>query len=221
MRNLLISFGLLLSACATMGGGTKSSGAFPGKEAVEKRKLEIVDAHKVANGCLKGEGIKGGFFAITADPSGKLSAQQIKWDGPPAVAQCILDAANKATITPAQGLPVAATWQFWAPGAEPPPQQLPDGIEGKIGGLQEVIHAEVMSCGSRFLGDGFYAQTSVMVFVTPEGKAYAPTVMSSNANDTSFDGCVLDAVAKAKYPPFDIVNPAPLTMTFTIGQSHH
>ncbi len=222
MRTILISFGLLLSACATMsGGGTKPSGAFQGKDAVAKRKIEIVDAHKVANGCMKGDGIKGGYFAVSADSSGKLNAEQIKWDGPAPVAQCVLEAANKATITPLTGPPVGALWSFWAPGAEPPQQQLPDGIEGKIGSVQELTHAEIVSCGERFLGVDFYAQATVMVFVTAEGKAYAPTLMNSSAHDASFDGCVLDAVAKAKYPPLDIVNPAPLTLTFTIGKSGH
>jgi hypothetical protein len=202
-----------------MGGGTKASGTFPGKDAVEKRKLEIVDAHKVANACLKGDGIKGGFFAITANAAGKLTAQQIKWDGPAPVAQCVLDAADKATITPLAGPPVGALWEFWAPGAEPPTQQLPADMEGKLAPVNQNLQDEVQSCEQRFLGQEFYAEVKFTVFLTADGKAYAPTLTDSNSHDSAFDGCVLDAVAKAKFPTLDIINPIAIPLAFKVGSS--
>jgi hypothetical protein len=222
MRTILISFGLVLSACATMGGATgkSSSAPFQGKDAVEKRRKEIVEASKAANDCLKNpDGVKGGFFAVVADANGKLSAQQVKWDGPAPVAQCILDAASKATVTPLPGPPVGNLWSFWMPGAEPPVQQPPSDLEGKLASMQALAQAEIASCGERFLGVDFYAEVQVASFVTADGKAYAPTLLKSTAKDGSFDGCVLDVIAKAKFPQLDIVNPVPIPLNFHIGVS--
>src|SRR3954465_11309890 len=103
-RQLLIA-SLFFVGCATTsgagGGGSKNTGPFQGKEALEKRRNEIFDASKVANGCMKvkqGEPVpKGGIFAVTASADGKLSAKTVKWEGTEPMAQCIVDTANKTT----------------------------------------------------------------------------------------------------------------------------
>jgi hypothetical protein len=222
MRTILISFGLLLSACATMSGttGKGSSAPFQGKEAVDKRRKEILEASKIANDCMsKSDGVKGGFFAVIADANGKLSAQQVKWDGPPPVAQCIVDAAAKATVTPLPGPPIGSIWSFWMPGTEPPLQQPPADMEGKLASMQALAQAEIDSCGERFLGVGFWAEVQVTSFVTSDGKAYAPTLMKSTSKDGSFDSCVLDVITKAKFPVLDIINPVPIPLNFHVGKS--
>src|ERR1700759_658455 len=101
--------GLLVSGCATVGsaGGKGASAPFPGQETLVKRRNEILDASKVAQDCMKvkqgeAEG-KGGIFAVMADEKGKVTAQVINWDGPAPMSQCIVDAAQKTTLTPSPG----------------------------------------------------------------------------------------------------------------------
>src|SRR5438477_9626782 len=108
---------LFTSACATTSGGGKGSSApFQGHDAVAKRRTEISNAGQAATSCMKvkagDQPIKGGIFAVEADASGKMKAEAIKWDGPDAAKQCIIDVAAKGTITPMPGPSVGALWEF-------------------------------------------------------------------------------------------------------------
>ena len=124
-----------------------------------------------------------------------------------------------AALAPLTGPPVGALWMFWAPGAEPPEQQLPPDMEGKLAPVNQNLQDEVRSCEERFLGQEFYAEVKLTVFLTAEGKAYAPSLTDSNSHDGAFDGCVLDAVAKEKFPALDIVNPVAIPLAYKVGSS--
>jgi hypothetical protein len=222
MKNSIVIASLFLGACATTGStGSKSSSApFPGKDALKARRDQIVDASKGAMDCLKVKDAgKGGVFAVVADANGKLSAQTISYDGPQTIAQCVVDAANKSTVAPFGGPPVGVLWSFWAPGAEPPQEQMPDSAKGALNTLHERMQAEVDLCGQRFLGEGFPADIEVGVFVAADGNVYAPTVTDSTAKDGGFDSCVRDVVAKTKFPAIQVNTLVYQVVPFHYGRS--
>jgi hypothetical protein len=224
-RQLLIA-SLFFVGCATTsgagGGGGKNSGPFQGKAAVENRRKEILDASKVATDCMKvkqGEAVaKGGIFALTAGPDGKLSAKTVKWDGPQPMAQCIVDAANKATITPLAGPPVGALWEFWAPGVAPKQPEPPEDLETKMQALQNSAGNDVDFCYQANLPVDFPADIAVAFFVTADGNVWAPTVVDSNSKDGGYDSCVLGVVSKLKFPNINVENPLPVTLKWHRGK---
>jgi hypothetical protein len=222
-RQLLIA-SVFVAACATTGstGSKGSSAPFQGPDALEKRRNEILDASKGPADCLKSkpgeEAGKGGIFAVIADASGKLTAQTIKWEGPAAMAQCVVDAAQKATVTPLAGPAVGALWEFWAPGAQPPKQEPPKDIETKVQSVQGKTDSDVDACYQRNLPVDFPADIDISFYVAADGTVYAPTVISSNSKDGGYDSCVRDAVSKVKFPALDIQNPVPLRFHFHRGK---
>jgi hypothetical protein len=175
---------LVVSACATTGsagGGKSSSAPFQGQDAVTKRRNEISDAGKAGMECMKtkeAQGIKGGVFAVMADAGGKLNVTSVKWNGPDGVKQCIVDAGNKATITPLPGPSVGTLWEFIAPGENNEPGKAPGDLAVKMQPLQEPLQNEVVQCGQRTLGVDFGATIDVSYYLYNDGKAYAPTVVS-------------------------------------------
>lgn len=223
MRKLLVTCGLFLSACATTSGAGKSgaSAPFPGKEVAEKRRNEVMDAGKVGLECMKGKDVggAGGIFAVTADANGKMTAEQVKWDGSPDVAKCVIDSANKTTLTPLPGAPVGVLWTFWAPGKEPAQEKAPDDTGSKIAGMQADAQNQIDQCAKTNLGQDFYAEVQVTVFVDANGKGWVPTLTNSTAKDGGFDGCVLDVLKNEKYPQLGNANPVPLPLNFKVGIS--
>jgi hypothetical protein len=218
---------LLLAACATTGstGSKGSSAPFQGEAALEKRRNEVLDASKPAMECLKvkaGEDAgKGGYFAVVADASGKLTATSLRWEGPPAVAQCIVDTAAKTAVTPLAGPSVGAMWEFWAPGMQPARQQPPKDIDTKVQSVQGNADSDVDACYQRNMPVDFPADVEVSFYVTADGVIHAPTVVSSNSKDGGYDSCVQDAVGRAKFPTLDIQNPLPLKFKFHRGKVDH
>lgn len=212
---------LVLPACATTGGGKGSSAPFQGDAAVSKRRLEISDAAKLAMECMKvkpGEDAgKGGVFAVVADANGKLKVDAIKWDGPAPMKQCIVEAATKSAITPLPGPSVGTLWEFMAPGAKSEPQPPPEELKVAMQPLAAVMQNEVAACGTQYLGVDFGAQIDVAYFLYKDGKAYAPTVIKSDAKDGSFESCVQDVISHTKFPTLTVEKPFGTTMHFKIG----
>ncbi len=213
---------LLLAACATTGGGKGSTAPFQGPDAVTKRRNEIGDAAKTAMECMKvkpGEPAgKGGIFAVTADATGKLTVQPIKWDGPEPMKQCIVDAAAKSSITPLAGPSVGTLWEFLPPGETPQPPKVPEELKVKMQPLQETMQQQVIDCGARYLGVDFGATIDVAYYLYNNGQAYAPTVISSDAKDGGFDSCVQDVIKNTKFPTLSVEKPFGTTAHFKIGQ---
>lgn len=222
IQNLVLVPVFALAACATAGssGGGGKSGAFQGEAAITKRRIEIQDAAKASMDCMKvkpGEQPgKGGAFSVVADASGKLTVDPIMWDGPDAMKQCIVDAGNKTTITPLPGPAVGTLWEFWPPGVKN--EQTPPGdLKTAMQSLRATMQAEVVECGVRNLGQDFPADIDVAYFLYKDGKAYAPTVIRSDAKDGSFEQCVREVVSHTKYPSLNVDKPFQTTMHFTIG----
>jgi hypothetical protein len=223
MKNLLLIPTMLMAACATTGGGGKGSSApFPGPQVVQKRQSEIQDAAKSAMDCLKAkpgeEPSKGGVFAVVADAAGKLTVQAIKWEGPEPMKQCIVDAGAKTPVSALPGPTVGTLWEFTPPGAKQEAPKAPDDFAVKIQPLQETMQNEVIECGRRYLGVDFGATIDVSYFMYTDGKAYAPTVISSDAKDGSFESCVQDVVGHTKFPTVATNAPFGATAHFKIGQ---
>src|SRR4051812_47554522 len=149
MKTLLLVPTMLMAACATTGGagGGGKVAPFPGQAAVEKRRAELDDAAKGAMDCLKvkpGEQpAKGGVFAVVADATGKLKVDAIKFDGPDAVKQCIVDTGNKTTVSAMPGPNVGTLWEFLPPGEKPAPPKTPDDFAVKMQPLAETMQAQV------------------------------------------------------------------------------
>lgn len=224
MKKLLLVPTLLVAACATTGGGggKGSSAPFQGMPAVTKRQSEIQDAAKASMECLKvkpGEQpAKGGVFAAVADASGKLSVQAVKWEGPDAMKQCIVDTGNKTTVTPLPGPSVGTLWEFLPPGSNAGgPPTVPEAFKVGMQPLNETLQAAVVACGQKTLGVDFGATIEVAYFVYNDGKAYAPTVISSDAKDGSFDSCVQDVISNTKLPVVQTDRPFPVTGRYKIG----
>ena len=222
MRNLLLIPTLMLAACATTGGGSKGASApFQGADAVTKRRTEIDDAAQSSMVCMKAKPgdppIKGGIFAVTADASGKLKVDSIKWDGPDSVKQCIVDAGAKATVTPLPGPSVGTLWEFVAPGEKSQPAKAPSDLAVKMQPLTETMQAEVVACGARYLGVDFGATIDVAYFLYNNGHAFVPTVIQSDAKDGSFESCVQDVVSQTKFPALSVDKPFGATAHFKIG----
>ncbi|HWE29689.1 MAG TPA: hypothetical protein VHB97_16885 [Polyangia bacterium] len=223
MKNLLLIPTMLLAACATTSGGGKGTSApFQGAAALEKRRAEMDDAAKGAMECMKtkpGEQpSKGGVFAVVADAGGKLKLDTIKWDGPDAMKQCILDTGAKTTVSPLPGPSVGSLWEFLPPGEKPQPPKTPDDLAVKMQPLQETMQNQVVECGRRYLGVDFGATIEVSYFLFTNGKAYAPTVIKSDAKDGGFEACVQDVISTTKFPALTVEKPFGATAHFKIGQ---
>lgn len=222
MKNQLLLPTMLLTACAT----TASTGAkvapFPGAATVEKRRAELDDAAKGAMECLKpkpGEQpAKGGVFAVVADASGKLKVEPIKWEGPDAAKQCIIDTGNKTTVSALPGPSVGSLWEFVPPGEKPGVPKTPDDFAVNMQPLTQIMQTQVIECGRRFLGVDFGATIEVSYFLYQDGKAYAPTVIKSDAKDGSFESCVQDVILQTKFPKEKVDRPFGATAHFKIGQ---
>ncbi|MCU1280062.1 MAG: hypothetical protein JWM53_3608 [bacterium] len=222
MRNLLLVPTLMLAACATTGSSSKSSSApFQGADKLAKRRAEIGDAAKTSMDCMKvkpGEQPgKGGVFAVMADAAGKLTVSAIKWDGSEAMKQCIVDAGSKATVTPLPGPSVGTLWDFVPPGEKSDAPKPPEDLAVKMQPLSQTMQAEVVECGTRNLGLDFGATIDVAYFLYNDGKAYAPTVISSDAKDGAFESCVQDVISHTKFPVVTVTKPFGLTAHFKIG----
>lgn len=224
MKNLLLLPTVLLAACATTSGGGKGSSApFQGPSVVQKRQSEIQDAAKSSMDCMKvkpGEQPgKGGIFAVMADAGGKLSVDAVKWDGPDAMKQCIIDTGNKTAVTPLPGPSVGTLWEFLPPGEQSSgPPKTPEEFKVGMQPLAETMQNQVIECGRSTLGVDFGATIDVSYFVYNNGKAYAPTVISSDAKDGSFDSCVQKVVSETKFPVVQTDRPFGATAHFKIGQ---
>jgi hypothetical protein len=224
-RHLLIA-SLMFTGCATVGStGSKGSTApFQGEAALAKRRNEALDASKVATDCMKvkqgEEAGKGGIFAIVADADGKLSAKKIKWDGPEAMAQCIVDNAQKTPITPLPGPPVGVIWEFLPPGvtSAPPPAELPTAVNSRLSELKGAAQDQVDACARLNLPQDFPADIEISFYAGADGNVYAPSVNKSTSKDGGFDSCVLDTVAKQKLPTMDVAKPVPITWPFHVGK---
>ena len=222
MKNLLLLPTMLIAACATTSGGGKGSSApFQGMPVVQKRQSEIQDAAKTAMDCMKvkpGESPgKGGTFAAVADAAGKLTVTPIVWNGPEAMKQCIVDAAAKTTVTPLPGPSIGTLWDFVPPGETPEPPRPPEDLGVKMQPLSETMQGEVVECGRRILGVDFGATIDVAYYLYNDGKAYAPTVIKSDAKDGSFDACVQDVISNTKFPTLSAKKPFGATAHFKIG----
>jgi hypothetical protein len=224
MRISLLVPMMLLTACATTGGtGSKSPGApFQGAQVVTKRRAEIEDAAKSSMDCMKVKAgaadIKGGDFIVVADAAGKLKVEALKWDGPETAKQCIVDAGSKATVTPLPGPSIGTIWEFLPPGTKVEPPKPPEDFRVKMQPLSQTMQDEVIECGRRTLGVDFGATIDISYFVYNNGKAYAPTVMESDAKaDGSFEACVQDMITGTKFPVVAVERPFPSTSHFKIG----
>jgi hypothetical protein len=223
MKTLLLVPTMLMAACATTGGagGGGKVAPFPGQAAVEKRRAELDDAAKGAMECLKvkpGEQpAKGGVFAVVADATGKVKVDAIKFDGPDAVKQCIVDTGNKTTVSAMPGPNVGTLWEFLPPGEKPTPPKTPDDFGVKMQPLAETMQAQVVECGRRHLGVDFGATIDVAYYLYNNGQAYAPTVLKSDAKDGSFEACVQDVILTTKFPTESVDKPFGATAHFKIG----
>lgn len=218
---LLLPFALA-TACATMAGSkTGSSAPFQGADKVTKRRTEIANAGSAAIQCMKAKSdspVKGGVFAVVADASGKLKIDTLKWDGPDAIKQCIVDSAGKATISALPGPSVGTLWEFSPPGDKSDAPKAPDDLAVKMQPLSQTMQAAVVQCGQSILGVDFGATIEVSYFLYNDGHAYAPTVISSDAKDGSFDSCVQDVITKTPFPALSVDKPFGTTSRFKIGQ---
>ncbi len=222
MKNLLLFPTILFAACATTSGGGKGSSApFQGREVVQKRTAEIEDAAKPSMECMKvkkGEDPgKGGVFAVVADAGGKLTVTPVVWNGPDPMKQCIVDTGNKTTVTPLSGPSVGTLWEFTPPGETHAPPKAPDDFGVKMQPIAQTMNNEVIECGTRTLGVDFGATIDVSYFIFNDGKAYAPTVMSSDAKDGAFESCVLDVVKHTSFPKAAVDRPFRTSSHFKIG----
>lgn len=223
MKNLVLIPTLFMAACATTGatGGKSSTAPFPGPAATEKRRLEITDAAKNVMDCMKPkkgeEQDKGGTFAVVADAGGKLTITPVKWNGSDATKQCIVEAGQKAPVSAMPGPSVGTMWEFLPPGEKSQPQTPPEELKVKMQGLAATMQAEVTDCGTRYLGVDFGAQIDIAYFLYNDGRAYAPTVIQSDAKDGGFESCVQEVVAKEKFPVVSVEKPFGATMHFKIG----
>jgi hypothetical protein len=226
MKKLLLVPTMLLGACATTGGGGGSKGStapFQGLDVVQKRRNEIIDAGKVATDCLKVKpeektAFKGGMFSVTAEASGKLSVEPIRWEGPDTAKQCIVAAAAKTTVTPLPGPSVSATWEWNAPGEKPKTPTPPGDLENRVSSLQMNAGTEVDACAQQNLPPDFPAEIDVAFLVDPSGKVYGPTVIKSTSKDGGFDSCVQNVVGKSKFPQENVEAPYPVTFHFRVGR---
>ena len=202
-------------------GGKGSSAPFPGEAAVQKRQTEIQDAAKTAMECMKVKAGqdpgKGGVFAVSADASGKLKVEAMKWEGPEPMKQCIVDTGSKATVTPLPGPSVGTVWEFLPPGEKATPPKAPDGFDVLMQPLAETIQSEIKTCGDRYLGVDFSAKGDVTYYIYNTGQAYAPTIVHSNAKDGSFESCVEDVILKTKFPVVAAATPFPSQYHFKVG----
>jgi hypothetical protein len=107
---------------------------------------------------------------------------------------------------------------YWAPGAAPKAEEMPDNAAGALNAQHERMQPEVDLCGQRYLGEGFPADISISVALVADGTVYVPTVVSSTAKDGGFDSCVLEVVAKQKFPAIDVKGPVPATIPFHYGR---
>jgi hypothetical protein len=223
-KYLLLTPTLVFCACATTGstGSKGSSAPFQGVDAVQKRRVEISDAASKVMDCMKvkaGEQpAQGGIFAASADASGKLTITPIKWPGSDAMKQCIIDKGQAVQLTALPGPSVGTLWEFLRPGEKSEAQNPPEELRVKMQPLQETMQTQVIDCGQRFLGVDFGATIEIAYYLYNNGQAYAPTVVSSDAKDGSFDSCVQDVVARTKYPTVDVAKPFGTTAHFKIGQ---
>jgi hypothetical protein len=223
MKKLLLVPVLLIAACATTGGGSKGSNApFQGADAVTKRRTEVTDAARAASDCVKVKkgdtSFKGGVFMATADASGKLTVEAMKWEGPDEAKQCILAAGNKATVTPLPGPSVSSTWEWMAEGQKQAAPVVPSDMETKVQSLQAEAGASVEACAQQNLPPDFPADIEVAFFVDAAGQVHGPTVVKSTSKDGGFDGCVQGVIAKTKFPQEKVDTAYPMTMHFHVGR---
>ena len=66
------------------------------------------------------------------------------------------------------------------PGSDTAPVKAPDDFAVKMQPLTQSMQDEVASCGTKFLGVDFGATIEVAYFIYTDGKAYVPTVISSD-----------------------------------------
>jgi hypothetical protein len=221
MKKLLLLPTVLLSACATMGGSKGSVAPAPGPDVVEKRRNEVSEAAKAAMDCMKvkaGEQPgKGGVFAAEADANGKLTITPITWDGPEPMKQCIVDAGNKTTVSALPGPSVGTMWEFVAPGEKSEPSKAPADFGEKMQSLTETMNSAAVDCEQRFLGPDFAATVEVTYYVYNNGKAYAPTIVSSDVKDGGFEACLQQIVRETKFPVVAAAKPFPTTFRFKVG----
>ena len=224
ITTVALLFPLVVPACATTGsaGGSKGSVApFQGFDVVEKRRQELLDANKLVNDCLKmkaGEAPpKGGFFAVTANASGKLTGETVAWDGPADKEKCIVDKINASTITPLPGPSVGTLWQFTPPTATTAKPTMPEGLDSKMQKVQNDLQVEVEACAQQNLPPEMPADIEVGFFVGPKGNVFVPNVLKSTSKDGGYDSCVQDVIRKTKIPATPEM-PLPLTLKFHVGR---
>ena len=210
---------MLLCACATTGStGKGSSAPFQGTAVIAKRRNEIHDAGKAVMDCLKTKvgdpTIKYGVFAVTADASGKLTAETLAWDGPEPPKACVIATAAKTTVTPLPGPPISGLWEF---GTAPAPV-VPSDLSVKVQSLQQTAQSAVDACGQQNLPPEFPADIAVEFLVDPAGTVHGATVVQSTSKDGGFDNCVRNVVVNTKFPQENVTQPYPVTLRFHVGR---
>ena len=151
---------------------------------------------------------KGGIFAATADASGKLMVEAIKWDGPDTMKQCIVAAGAKATVYALPGPCVGSLWEFLPPGEQSSgPPKTPDDFKIDMQPLAETMQNQVIECGRSYARRRLRRDHRRRLLLYNNGQAYAPTVIPSDAKDGSFDSCVQEWWRRRSYPVVEIDKP--------------
>ena len=117
---------------------TSTVAPFAGTTVLEARQKELLAKADVASQCRSPtpEPDKGGIVEVTAHADGKVSARSMMWRGAEAMATCVVDAANKITLTPLPSPSISTLWTF---GQAPPPPNLDDpSVRGPLGDLNRI-----------------------------------------------------------------------------------
>ena len=206
------------AGCATLGGGSTSTAAFAGKDALKARTAELTAKASIASACSSKEPDKGGIIEITGDAAGKLTARVALWRGDPAIGKCIADKAALETVTPLAGPPVSTLWMFTPKDAPPPAQPDKSKVdEGTMQASRNKADVGVQACAQRNLPPEFGSTIHISFYVFPGGKPFAANVTDSNAKDGAYESCALEAVLAGDYPDYQFDGPVPVTLSFKTG----
>lgn len=218
--NILILCGLfVLPSCATLRKLSEGAPGFAGREAYDARVKALTEKHTLADQCAEkgaGKDEKAGVVEVVAHPDGKITARSMLWPGTPAVEACVIEAAQKATLPPQPGIPVATLWDFRPMEIrpkDPPAPDLPEPIQNKAGLFQEEVEGQ---CGFKLPPD-FYVSIEVGFNVFPGGKVGAVNVINSNAKDGDFESCVMKLMGGKTMPDLGYDGAVPVSFRFKLG----
>ena len=208
MKNLLLFPTMLLAACATTGGAAAKARARRSRAPTSwsKRQTEIHDAAKTANGLHEGQAGRARRSRAASSPSSPTPAASSRSRRSSGTAPRG-EAVHRRRRRQGDGDAAAGSVGGHASGSScrraradrrrrcPPTSR--SSMQPLAGDDAEPGRS---SAARSYLGVDFGANIDVAYFVYNDGKAYAPTVVKSDAKDGSFDTCVQDVVPKTKFP---------------------